>query len=1020
MTMIYGHNTPSKQLIDSLMKRVNAYGTEPRVLIELDKFAYIPGIKSKFDIVEWIYKNQVNVVNGDEFSNIEEPDFLDQDEEPEGSERYRYIVCAAHEASKAWGLDEHAVTFLLAICRHETVYGTAGKGQKRKGSFVLGYGCPGDCNRSYAGIKTQFYYGAKRYSEALASRLPEIAKSGLTESDVDWFHEGGDKGYGQWVWSADGVNWKRNVWSYYQQLLGGDLSCMGLNAYTTNSSLQHFQAHQAVHSVGEAPFFPIAGTSFGTQPGDARVTSHSSKNSNKSRSNHRGIDLSLVGGPSVAHGKNIVACWDGTVRVSQFSASYGEYVIITHANGWETLYAHMIAGSRVVSSGQKIAKGQILGKLGNTGNVSPKPTASNPLAGTHLHFELWKNGWEYRGDNWIDPYPVLTGAQKVSAGGPGDPDKNFEFIENVRYNKCYNNNGQLSDDFLHVEDVSWFTEPTLARKFVGFRKGAIKAGEHKSFAYKHNFSADGYFEYNFFVVLKHGDMLTIRVDGIPTQIYTHEDVQGEVIYAPPVIIKYANLSQNGANSRIIDFHLESSSGEAYFGLGCFKVAEVEVVSGLATTTLDVTQRQIEKWYEVGAFMYADTFYLDSDIMEWEINNHFDMQSATARITLDNSKGLYSPTYERTDIFPENLEKSPYTWYENGRIQHIISEATPVRIYAGYGDQLVRVFTGKIKGEIEENSAAKTITFKCVDMYSELEEHVFTKPLSFPPTGQVTGHTDEEPKIMWLKSSIVQALVREAGLVGWRYHLDDLIYPDFIIEESVYLDIDKGQRKAIKLDEHGHPQEVEIEPEQTIGGFKNPYVETAQFDIGVRASDAIQQLISETMYRSYCNRYGTFILERIPTNASIKWDFIDEENLYALDSSIDYSRVRNHLMISGAAGYEGRTDHFFDQDLIIALKGNIRTAGIQVDWLDERFGSTARGQKETVAKRLFFDMKRQSRSYNVVVKGNPMIDLLDGCYIYDRNTSSSGYYLIKGNRLVGNSQGMLNFIELTWENIQEAE
>lgn len=1016
MTMIYGHNTPSRQLLESLMAKVNAYGTEPRVLIELDKFSYVPGMKSRFDIVEWVYSSQVNYVSGGEMPVLDEPEEVEGS--PEGTERYNYIIQASGEAVQAWGLDETARKFLLAICKHETNYGTTGNGRLRRGSFVLGYGCSSGCDVSYAGIKTQFYYGAKRYKEAMASRLQDIADRGeLTYEDVDWFHEGGDKGYGEYVWSTDGVTWKNSVWSIYRQLKDKSFP----QSQTFSNNLNMFYASSAVTAIGEEPAFPIAGTKFGSGSQDAVVTSHSSKNPKGTRKNHRGIDISLHGGSSVAYGKDIVACWDGIVRVSDYSPSYGEYVIITHKNGWETLYAHLVKGSRTVSVGQKVRKGQVIGKMGNTGNVSPKPTASKPTAGTHLHFEIWKNGWTYGGDNWIDPYPVLTGAQQISAGGGEvNSDQAMQVIENIKYNKCYHADGTLTEDFIDAEDVSWFTVPTIAKKVIGYKKGDVKQGDHKSFAYRHNFSADGYFEYSIFVDLKEGDTLTVRVDGVPVQIYTHEDSNGTLIYAPPVYLKYNNISQNGANSRILDFHLENYSGDAYFGIACLKVAEVEVIAGTAVIDTDVKQRLIERWHDVGAFVYEETFYIEDDILEWEVNTHFDMQSATARITLNNDKGIYSPSYERTATFPDNLEKSPYSWYENGKLQHIISEATPIRIYAGYGDQLVRVFTGKIKGEIEENSVDRTITFNCVDMYDELEQCVFTRPLSFPPVDHVTGHTDEEPKTMWLKSAIIQAIVHEAGLVGWRYHLDDLMHPDYIIEETYYIDIDKGSRKAVILDEDGKPQEVVIPSEQTIEGYKNPFVETAHFDIGVRASDAIRELIADTMMRAYCNRYGTFVLEHIRTNAPIKWDFIDGDNLISVDSSIDYSRVRNHLMISGAAGTQGRIDHFFDRDLIIALKGNIRTAGIQVDWLDERFGSNARGQKEVVAKRLFFDMKRQARTYNVVVKGNPMIDVMDGCYIYDRNSSTAGYYMIKGNRLVGNQEGMVNFLELTWENTLTSE
>ncbi|MEM5650100.1 hypothetical protein AAHB57_21930 [Bacillus cereus] len=172
------------------------------------------------------------------------------------------------------------------------------------------------------------------------------------------------------------------------------------------------------------------------------------------------------------------------------------------------------------------------------------------------------------------------------------------------------------------------------------------------------------------------------------------------------------------------------------------------------------------------------------------------------------------------------------------------------------------------------------------------------------------------------------------------------------------------------------------------------------------------MIGDIMYRSYCDRYGTFRLENIrKINASeAKWSFIDGENLYSLSTSIDHSRIRNHLIIVGNGG---QIEHFVDKDLLISTKGNMRTAKIVADWIDERFGSNARGTKEDISNKLFFDMKRQARTFNAVVKGNPMIELLDGCYVYDSNTSNAGYYVIKGNRLVGNKEGMLNFLEFTW-------
>ena len=42
-----------------------------------------------------------------------------------------------------------------------------------------------------------------------------------------------------------------------------------------------------------------------------------------------------------------------------------------------------------------------------------------------------------------------------------------------------------------------------------------------------------------------------------------------------------------------------------------------------------------------------------------------------------------------------------SYYENGAIRHVLSEATPVRIYAGYGENLVRVFTGRIRERLSK-------------------------------------------------------------------------------------------------------------------------------------------------------------------------------------------------------------------------------------------------------------------------------------------------------------------------------
>ena len=149
--------------------------------------------------------------------------------------------------------------------------------------------------------------------------------------------------------------------------------------------------------------FPVAGLS----------KANINNKSYPSYSGHTGTDVNIN-----VIGKKVVAVKDGTVAkstaikgsiknydsngnyVGSYS-SYGEYVIINHHDGTMTLYAHMKPGSRTVTAGQTVKQGQVIGIVGNTGNCLPRPTPSNPLRGTHLHFEVRVNG------SPVNPLPYL-------------------------------------------------------------------------------------------------------------------------------------------------------------------------------------------------------------------------------------------------------------------------------------------------------------------------------------------------------------------------------------------------------------------------------------------------------------------------------------------------------------------------------------------------------------------------------------------------------------------------------------
>ncbi len=114
---------------------------------------------------------------------------------------------------------------------------------------------------------------------------------------------------------------------------------------------------------------------------------------------HKGIDFTTAGATGNTYGKEIRAAADGVVYSSEYHYSWGNNVYINHGNGVYTRYAH--CSKLLVGKGQTVKQGQVIAYVGNTGNVSPRPSAANPHAGAHLHFEVWVNGDRVNPAPWL-------------------------------------------------------------------------------------------------------------------------------------------------------------------------------------------------------------------------------------------------------------------------------------------------------------------------------------------------------------------------------------------------------------------------------------------------------------------------------------------------------------------------------------------------------------------------------------------------------------------------------------------
>jgi len=90
---------------------------------------------------------------------------------------------------------------------------------------------------------------------------------------------------------------------------------------------------------------------------------------------HTGIDI--IG----QRGTPIYATADGVViQEDEGYSGYGVMVLINHGRGYKTVYAHL--SKKLVKSGQKVKRGDVIGYMGSTGLS----------VGTHLHYEVIKNG----------------------------------------------------------------------------------------------------------------------------------------------------------------------------------------------------------------------------------------------------------------------------------------------------------------------------------------------------------------------------------------------------------------------------------------------------------------------------------------------------------------------------------------------------------------------------------------------------------------------------------------------------
>ncbi|KAA6338817.1 Murein DD-endopeptidase MepM [termite gut metagenome] len=178
---------------------------------------------------------------------------------------------------------------------------------------------------------------------------------------------------------------------------------------------------------------------------------------------HYGIDL------KVYIGDTIVAAFDGKVRiVNTERKGYGNYIVIRHNNGLETIYAHL--SKQLVEINQTVKAGEVIGLGGNTGRST----------GSHLHFETRFLGialnpadlFNFQEQDIVADVYVFTKTPKNNSHLANKIKENSNNSESIRYHKV-----KKGDTLSQIAAMNGIPLSKLCKLNRITTKTAIRAGQ---------------------------------------------------------------------------------------------------------------------------------------------------------------------------------------------------------------------------------------------------------------------------------------------------------------------------------------------------------------------------------------------------------------------------------------------------------------------------------------------------------------------------------------------------------------
>jgi hypothetical protein len=834
------------------------------------------------------------------------------------------------------------------------------------------------------------------------------------------------------------------ITEFYSVMMETDVTTPTINIQSTNISNAIIMA------------FPILGKTFSDfEPIASNLDFGAKRYVDGKVSYHGGIDF------GVPEGTPIIAVADGVITLVEMNNRYfGHYINILHDNGILTRYCHLskfaTVNGQTIRQGMQVKKGDVIAYSGNTGWST----------GPHLHFEVRTGASKSSIGNKTDPKPYLKGILKIrdvdiviqTEPKPALPKINgplyYDLINQVVFKSDFSLVGQTPPGFIQTNPKYWvvttndgvnvlgcpsllsgFTQ--IAKNFTIYNSGLV------TFKIKASLSASSKLD----VALDDKIILSKTTSTNGYEAFTFETTEGnhvlffkftktagsnsqvfisniEIINRYPKLDDGTSLYIKGPDAVIINEDItepqyvksapsDNSTNIIQVNPGDIfpyietvyetQTAWYKVVANNQTgyikstiSRLNVDENITTKVYQVptGAFIYSKTLTVEN-VISLELDYKYEMRAADAVFTIYNNKGYYAPDYNPALFNEYGSKDSDY--------RDVFVENAPVRIYIGYGDRLIRKFTGLVTS-VSIDGNGEVMTIRCSDMMKLMNDYFTYLPINYPEEGGVDT--------VWLASSVIHDMAIKAGMNSWKYLYEDLSRPSIIIEDSYFTDVNPKNGTFIKINENNEPVEVNINsiPEGT--GYRNPAIWSGQVPVGTNAAEYVENICLQLGYWQRCDYYGTYIASKIPFfydsngsfNKTAVYKFVDGENIISVSKSYDYSKIRNHLIIGGPTGQ----DHFFDIELWKLAGGIRKTASEYVD-----FANTY-AKRSAVARKMFFDIKSMIRTLQVGVEGNPFIELMDVVEIENRDTNTKGTFVVKGIRdSFSVDQGYITVLDLFW-------